>query len=93
MEQLVAALFFFLAWWDVGFSFFFFLPLEPLALGKAGKKKGTGKKKGDKEQNNSIRMLLDLFFFPLEICPLQRGGESSGYHRIPHEISRGSTRF
>lgn len=47
----------------VGCWVFLFLPLEPLALGKAGKKKGTGKKKGDKEQNNSIRMLLDLFFF------------------------------
>lgn len=87
MEQLVAALFFFLAWWDVGFSFFFFLPLEPLALGKAGKRK----KKGDKEQNNTIRMLLDFFFLLKYAC--FRGEERVQFHRIPHEISRGSTRF
>lgn len=55
-SNLLLCFFFFLAWWDVGFSFFFLL-LEPLALGKAGKRK----KKGDKEQNNTIRMLLDFF--------------------------------
>lgn len=67
--------------------FLFFLPLEPLALGKAGKRK----KKGDKEQNNTIRMLLDFFFLLKYAC--FRGEERVQFHRIPHEISRGSTRF
>lgn len=88
MEQLVAALFF-LAWWDVGFSFFFF------AIGassfREGREEKDWKKKGDKEQNNTIRMLLDFFFLLKYAC--FRGEERVQFHRIPHEISRGSTRF
>lgn len=58
----------------LGFPFF---AIGASSFREGREEKRDWKKKGDKEQNNSIRMLLDLIFFPLEICPLQRGGESS----------------
>lgn len=58
----------------LGFPFFFF------AIGASSfrevREEKDWKKKGDKEQNNTIRMLLD-FFFPPEVRLFQRGGESS----------------
>lgn len=59
--------------------------------------KKTDCRKKKVKQNNTIRMLLDLFFFFFFSFFLLkythcRGEERVRFHRIPHEISRGSTR-
>lgn len=83
----------------LGFPFFFLF-----VIGASGfrEEKRVWKKKGDEKQNNTIRMLLDSFvlvvdffffsFFLLK-CAHCGGEERAQFHRIPHEISRGSTCF
>lgn len=73
----------------LGFPFF---AIGASSIREGREEKRDWKKKGDKEQNNTIRMLLDFFFFLLKYAHC-RGEERVQFHRIPHEISRGSTRF